>query len=205
MKKTLLASLFSISLLSGCSTLSGDDGQPVSFEEMKTVGTELAINSDSQHYEPSAIPELETVRISVNTAFLAAKPAYEKYVNEMIATPVLGNFFSATEAASTEQEKQAIYDALSPKDKATVDEFLASSMFDEVVGGLKDAAIPAAKSVGMMLMVDSSELLSQVAWLELLDEKNKLSLTTDQISYLNDSVISAYTNYQKISAFKAAK
>ncbi|MEZ8194276.1 MULTISPECIES: hypothetical protein [Vibrio] len=206
MKKTIIASLLSTLMLSGCISTGGESAdEPLSYDVLREKGSELAISSDDSHYEPSTVVEVETVRLAVNTAFLAAKPAYERYTEELIATPALGNFFAATEAASTDEEKKAIYDALSPKNKATVDKFLASSMFSEIMSGLGDAAKPALKSVAMMTTINASDALQNVGFLNLINEKDKFSHTTDQVLYLNDSVISAYNNYKVVSSFNTAK
>lgn len=206
MKKTILAVALTATLMSGCASIGqGENDGPVSYDELKVTGTELSERSNTENYEPSTVSEAEIIRTSVNLAFHAAKPAYERYTEEVLATPTLGNYFAATEAASTDEEKKAIYDALSDEDKKTVDNFMASSMFSDVMGGLKEAAGPAAKSAMTMMTIDSSELLKDVGFLNLINEKSKFSLTLDQVDYMNQTVVSAYKNYQVVSAFSDAQ
>ncbi len=203
MKKIYVASILAISMASGCSMLGGSD--TVSYKELQTQGINLAERSNTINYKPSVIKEAEIARIAVNTAFFAAKPAYERYTEELQATPALGNYFAAVEAMESEEDKRAIYDGLTPENKIIVDKFVQSSVFNEVMGGLKEAAGPALKSLGTFLALDSSQILASVDFSDLMAEKDKLALTTEQVTYLNSTVVSAYQNYQIISAFSAAK
>ncbi len=191
------------SMLSGCSMIGGQE--TVSYEDLKHEGAELAIRSNGDNYVPSIVKEAEVARIAVNTAFLASKPAYERYTEELLATPALGNYFSAVEAVDSEEEKRAIYDSLTEEDKKVVDNYMASSVFSEVIEGLKDAALPATKSVVTFMAMDQTDLLDGVEFSALLTEKDKFALTAEQALYLNETVVSAYENYQIISAFSAAE
>lgn len=191
------------SMLSGCSMIGGQE--TVSYEDLKHEGAELAIRSNGDNYVPSIVKEAEVARIAVNTAFLASKPAYERYTEELLATPALGNYFSAVEAVDSEEEKRAIYDSLTEEDKKVVDNYMASSIFSEVIEGLKDAALPATKSVVTFMAMDQTDLLDGVEFSALLTEKDKFALTAEQALYLNETVVSAYENYQIISAFSAAE
>ncbi|CAH7078753.1 conserved exported hypothetical protein [Vibrio chagasii] len=203
MKKTLLTMVLAASMVSGCSMIGGQE--TVSYEDLKHEGAELAVRSNGDNYVPSVVKEAEVARIAVNTAFLASKPAYERYTEELLATPALGNYFSAVEAVDSEEEKRAIYDSLTEEDKKVVDNYMASSVFSEVIEGLKDAALPATKSVVTFMAMDQTDLLDGVEFSALLTEKDKFALTAEQARYINETVVSAYENYQIISAFSAAK
>ncbi|CAH6848451.1 conserved exported hypothetical protein [Vibrio chagasii] len=203
MKKTLLTMVLTASMVSGCSMIGGQE--TVSYEDLKHEGAELAVRSNGDNYVPSVVKEAEVARIAVNTAFLASKPAYERYTEELLATPALGNYFSAVEAVDSEEEKRAIYDSLTEEDKKVVDNYMASSVFSEVIEGLKDAALPATKSVVTFMAMDQTDLLDGVEFSALLTEKDKFALTAEQALYINETVVSAYENYQIISAFSAAK
>ncbi|MCG7587994.1 hypothetical protein [Photobacterium sp. OFAV2-7] len=203
MKKTLLAAIIAASMVSGCSMIT--DSEKVSYAELQTTGTELAERSNADNYQPSSIKEAEVLRIAVNTAFYAAKPAYERYTEELLATPAVGNYFSAVESVDSEEEKKAVYDALSEENKKAVDKFMASSVFDEVIGGLKEAAVPAMKSATSFLALDTTSLLADINFSELPAEKDKFALTAEQLEYLDKTVVSAYNNYQIISAFSNAQ
>ncbi|CAH7002466.1 conserved exported hypothetical protein [Vibrio chagasii] len=203
MKKTLLTMVLAASMVSGCSMIGGQE--TVSYEDLKHEGAELVVRSNGDNYVPSVVKEAEIARIAVNTAFLASKPAYERYTEELLATPALGNYFSAVEAVDSEEEKRAIYDSLTEEDKKVVDNYMASSVFSEVIEGLKDAALPATKSVVTFMAMDQTDLLDGVEFSALLTEKDKFALTAEQALYINETVVSAYENYQIISAFSAAK
>jgi hypothetical protein len=203
MKKTLLAMALAASMVSGCSMIGGQE--TVSYEDLKREGAELAVRSSGDNYVPSIVKEAEVARIAVNTAFLASKPAYERYTEELLATPALGNYFSAVEVADSEEEKRAIYDALTDEDKKVVDDYMASSVFAEVIEGLKESALPATKSILTFMEMDQTELLAGIEFSALPAEKDKFELTADQVLYLNETVVSAYENYQVISAFSSAE
>lgn len=204
MKKQILAVIVAAALTTGCSTSGGTEA--VSYDALQTEGQELYTQSvvDGGSYEPSIIKEVEIVRTAVNTAFLAAKPAYENYVSQLKKEPVLGNYFAAVEAADSEEDKRAVYDKLTDEKRIIIDNFNNSTMGNEVMSSLGDAAKVALKNIAIFKSMDSSEMISSVGFSELMSEKNKLSLTVEQISYLNDSVVSAYKNYKTVSAFRSS-
>ncbi|KLV07066.1 hypothetical protein ABT56_05755 [Photobacterium aquae] len=202
MKKTLLAVALVASLGSGCSMLNKSD--TVNYDALRKDGAELMTKANAEGYQPSNVKQLEVVRFTVNTAFLAAKPTYERYIDELKSTPVLGNYFAATEAVETEEEKRAIYDALPADQKKVVDNFMKSSMSEEMMSGLGEAAKVALENSSHFLALDSTDMLSGIDFTQLLTEKENVSFTIDQISYLNATVISAYNNYKTVSAFSRA-
>lgn len=203
MKKTLLAIVVATSIISGCAGIGSQD--TVSYEELRKDGAELMVNSEAGKYQPSLIKEMEVARLAINSAFLASKPVYERYTEELMNTAELGNFFAATEAADSEEDKRAIYDALPAESKVKVDDFLASSVTKEMMKGLGDAAETALVNIAVFNDMDTKEMLTGVEFSRLLDEKDLLSHTLDQVSYINSTVVSAYKNYKQVSAFKAAQ
>lgn len=203
MKKTLLAMALTVSMVSGCSMFGGSD--TLSYADLQVQGSELAVRSDAENYEPSVVKEAEVARLAVNTAFHVSKPVYERYIENLLATPEVGNYFSAVEAVDSEEEKRAIYDALSDEDKKMIDDYVASSVFEDIMDGLKNAALPAVNSVATFMALDTAGLLKDVEFTALLLEKEKLALTAEQVLYMNETVVSAYENYQIISAFSSAE
>lgn len=202
MKKTLLAVVLAASMVSGCSMFGQET---LSYSELTQQGSELAIRSNGENYVPSVVKEAEIARIAVNTAFHASKPAYERYTESLLAEPAVNNYFAAVEAVDSEEEKRAIYDSLTAEDKKLVDEFTSSPVFDGVMEGLKNAAEPALKSILLFTSMDSSSLLKGVEFAALLTEKEKIALTAEQVLYMSNTVVSAYENYQIISAFNSAE
>ncbi len=203
MKKTLLAMVFATSMVSGCSMIGGQEA--VSYEDLRNEGTELYAVSNTEGYQPSTVQELEVARFSVNTAFLAAKPVYERYTDELLSTPELGNYFAATEAAETEEEKLAIYEALTPEQKETVDNFMESSIADEMMSGLGEAATVALSNASHFLALDTTSMISGVEFSQLMAETDLIETTIEQVDYLDSTIVSAYQNYKIISAFNSAE
>lgn len=209
MKKTLLAAFFAATMASGCSMVGGAD--TVSYEELKTTGADLVIRSmpatkdNKDGYQMSLVQELEIARVTVNTVFLAAQPAYEEYTKQIQATATLGNFFSAVEAAESEEDKQAIFDALSPEQKAEVKDLMDSSVMSEMMEGLKKSKEPILNAIIVFQAIDTKSLISGLEFQIMLAEKDKIELTIEQIAYLNSTVVSAYNNYQIVSAFTNAQ
>lgn len=203
MKKTVLAMVLAATMVSGCSMIGGSE--TVSYEDLREQGNVLLLASNEAGYKASDIQQLEAIRLVVNTAFLTAKPVYERYIDELMATPDLNNYFSAVEAMETEEEKRAVYDALNPEQKKIVDEFNQSSVGNEIMLGLKDAALVALKNSAVFLEADTTAMLSDVDFSKLMDEKDAVSLTAEQVIYMDKTVVSAYENYKVISAFSSAQ
>ena len=203
MKKTLLAAVFAATMASGCSMFGGAD--TVSYGELKTTGAELAERSDAAHYQMSLVKELEVARLAVNTVFLASQPAYEAYMAQIMATPTLGNYFAAVEAVESEEDKKAIYDALSPEQQEEVNNFVNSSIAKEMMKGLAKSTGPILNAVVTFQALDTKSLISGLEFAVILTEKDKIALTAEQIDYLNSTVVNAYNNYQIVSAFSNAQ
>ncbi|KAB2825758.1 MULTISPECIES: hypothetical protein [Aliivibrio] len=214
MKKTVLAMVLAATMVSGCSMIGGSE--TTSYADLRAEGDALyaeskpAVRDDEgkiieEGYQVSDVAQLEAIRLLVNSAFLSAKPAYERYTDELLATPELGNYFSAVEAKDTEEEKRAVYDSLSDEMKVKVDDFNKSSVSDEIMSGLKDAALVALENSAVFLKADTTAMLSDVDFSKLMDEKDAVSLTAEQVIYLDKTVVSAYENYKIISAFSSAQ
>ncbi|MEC4725027.1 hypothetical protein HWQ46_05600 [Shewanella sp. D64] len=202
MKKSLATMIVIAGLTTGCASTSGSS--TVSYNDLKAQGNSLYADSKKEAYKPSKIQELEVGRTIVNTAFLTAKPLYEEYILQIQSEPVVNNYFGAVEAAKSEEEKQAIYDALGDN-QTIIDDFNNSEMTKKVMVGLGEAVVIATKSLVQFKTIDTTSLISSVDFTDMMSEKSNLGLTLDQITYLNDSVISAYDNYQIISAFRNAQ
>lgn len=205
MNKNILAVLVAAALTTGCA--SSGSTEAISYSALQTEGQELYTQSvvEGGSYEPSLIQDVEVIRTAVNTVFLTAKPVYENYVSQLMNEPVLGNYFSAVEAVDSEEEKRNVYDALASEDRKVIDDFNNYTMGSEVMGSLGDAAKVALKNIAMFKSMDTSGMISGVGFKELLSEKDKLAHTVEQIDYLNDTIISAYNNYQVVSAFRSAQ
>lgn len=202
MKKILLSAVIATSLLTGCAS---NGGSAVSYADLQAQGSELLAGAQVNSYAPSTVKELEVARTLINTAFLAAKPAYEQFTAAMQKDAVIGNYFAAVEAVKTEEEKKAIYDALAPEDKKAIDAFNNSEMSKQVFAGLGEASLVALKNLAVFEALDTAGLLKSVEFSMLMQEKDKLAFTTKQVAYLNDTVVSAYKNHQIVSAFRSAE
>ena len=203
MKKTILASSLAIALLSGC--MMTGTSEHASYKELQKEGQRLMVSSTVEGYSPTGIHRLEIARIAVNSGFLVAQPIYERYTEQLLNTPELGNFLLATEKAETEEEKKAIYDALDPKQKEVVDKYLTSSVAQEAMKGIGKVVLVLLKNSGSFLVANSPSILAEVDWLDLISEKNRIAHTIDQIAYLDETIVSAYDNYQIVSAFANAE
>ncbi len=203
MKKTLLAMALAVSMVSGCSMIGGSD--QVSYEELQKEGNVLLEQSNEAGYKASNVQELEAIRLLVNSAFLASKPAYERYTEELLKTPELGNYFAAVEAVDSEEEKRAIYDGLPSEQKKIVDDFNKSSIGNEIMSGLKDASLVVLKNSAVFLETDTTSMLADIDFSKLMDEKDAVSFTAEQVTYLDKTVVSAYKNYKQVSAFSNSK
>jgi hypothetical protein len=221
MKKTILAATIFASLLSGCMTTGGgatyvelqEQGQELYLESATTGSSYIVLTEEGVEktekvgagYQVSNIPELETIRMIVNATFLTAKPVYERFSEEMINSPAVGSYFAAIDNAENDEEIAAINAALSPEDKKIIDDFKASSVSEELLSGLGDVALVVLKNSASFAEIDTAGLISNVDFSELMTEKDRLGHTADQLLYMNDTVVSAYQNYQVISAMSNAE
>jgi len=221
MKKTILAATIFASLLSGCMTTGGsasyaelqEEGQNLYLESatkgtsyvvLTAEGTEKTKTIDAG-YQESKIAELENIRTIINATFLTAKPVYERFSDEMINSPVVGSYFAAIDNADDDEEIAAINAALSPEEKKIIDDFKASSVSQELLVGLKDVAAVVLANSDTFTQLDTSALISDVDFSDMMSEKDRLDHTADQLLYMNDTVVSAYNNYQVISAMSNAE
>lgn len=203
MKKTIIASSLAIFLLSGC--ISTGFGEKSSYVELQKEGQEMMLSSNAGGYSASGVQDLEKVRLVINSTFLVAQPIYERYTETLINTPAIGNYLAATEAVDSKEDKEAIYTALTPSDKKTVDNYLKSSVTKEAMSGMSDVLSVLLENQSTFLTASSGNALLQVDWSDIMAEKDRISHTADQIAYLNSTVVSAYQNYQVVSAFSSAK
>ncbi|QFI38250.1 hypothetical protein FR932_10525 [Moritella marina ATCC 15381] len=221
MKKTILAVTIFASLLSGCITTGGsasyvelqEEGQDLylesamkgtSYEVLTAEGTKKT-NTVNTGYQESKVEELENIRTVVNATFLTAKPVYERFSEEMINTPVVGSYFAAIGNAKNDEDIAVINAALSAEDKKIIEDFKASSVSQELLVGLKDVAVVVLANSETFYQLDTTALITSVDFSDMMAEKDRLSHTTDQLLYMNDTVVSAYNNYQVISAMSNAE
>ena len=203
MKKTILAVALAASMVSGCSLIPGNEAH--SYAELQAEGQALLLASNEEGYSASGIQDLEKIRLGVNSVFLIAEPIYERYTETLMNTTELGQFMAATEAADSEENKKAVYDNLTPEAKAKVDDFLNSSMAKEIMAGLGDVVPVLLKNSAVFLEVNSASILTQVDFGDLKAEKDRFAHTYDQLAYLDTTLVSAYKNYQVVSAFSTAE
>ena len=202
MKKNFIALAIAASLMTGCAS---NGGEQVDYKELQVAGQDLYTQSIEGSYHPSTIQDLEVVRTSVNSVFLIAKPTYEQYTSNLMKSTEIQTYFAAVEAAETEEDKRAVYDNLTPETKASVDEFVNGEQSQEIMKNLGEAAKVALTNIAMFEEIDTASMIKNIKFSDLMAEKNKLSLTGEQVVYLNDTVISAYNNYQVVAAFSKAQ
>ncbi len=200
MKKRLLSLAAIAAITVGCSSTPSS----VPYAELEVEGDKIYARSVSGAYVPSTIEDVEIVRTAINAVFVMAKPVYENYVSNLMNEPALNNYFSAVEAAQSEEDKRAIYNMLSDQDRKTVDDFNESNLGQEIGENLLDISSIALENIMLFDQMDTGSMLN-LDYKTILAEKDKLALTSDQILYLNETVISAYNNYRIVSAFRSAE
>lgn len=203
MKKTILAVALAASMVSGCSMIAGKETR--SYAELQTEGQALLLASNEEGYSASGIQDLEKIRLGVNSVFLIAEPMYERYTEKLINTPELGNFMAATEAAESEEEKKAIYDALTPEMKVKVDKYVNSSVMKDVMKSAGEVAKVILKNSAVFLEMNTTSILTQIDFTDLMAERERIAHTYNQLAYLDTTLVSAYENYRIISAFSNAQ
>lgn len=205
MKKTLLAVTLAATLISGCSSIMGNETR--SYSELKEEGQLLFLASNVEVYSASNVQVLEAARLGINSVFLIAEPMYERYTEKLINTPELGNYMAATEAVDSEEKKQAIYDALTPDMKNKVDEYVNSSAMKEVMESASEVALVLLKNSSVFINMNSNPatIFRQIDFADLPAEKARIAHTYNQLAYMDTTLVSAYENYKVISSFSNAQ
>ena len=200
MKKELLALSVAALVVSGCTNHSGSN---FAYDSQNDNGPQIVMPTQEsitqQAYQPSDITDIETVRSGVNSAFLIAQPVYEQFLTHLNTEPALGDYFSSVGSAKTEDEKQAAFDLLSAENRTALSAFMNSEASKQVIAKLVDAAKTAMVNIAQFQALDTASLMTDVGVLELINEKDKLAQTVDQVDYLNSTVISAYNNYTQVA------
>lgn len=201
MKKTIIATSLAVALLSGCIST----GKAPTHAELQEQGRELSVASKKGEYSPTLIQEIEIARVSVNSVFLVAHPAYDRYVDTVISQPVVSQYMGALAKLEEEEEKQQLWDSLKDKDKAAITAFLESSQTEEAMKALVEVVPMIADASLMFMALDTTTLLQQVDWKDLMSEKDRLTHTTDQLDYMAVTAVKAYEVHNQASAFASAK
>ena len=185
-------------LVSGCISTSDDK---VSFEQMMQMGQLLMNSSSGNAYQPSSIGRIEAVRSTINSLFVNSQPVYQKFVEKMSSDAVLGSFMAASQSAVGKSAKRAVYDALPYEHRLIIDRYIGSYMTKDIYADLGDIAkeVVGAKSAFESFNVKDSfkDLDSTTAASELV----KMSQTTEQLSFLSNSILGAVENYDIVSGF----
>lgn len=203
MKKVALAVSVAMALMTGCASNSGES---VSHKDLVARGVEIYTHSTTDAYQASAVKEIEIARSAINTAFLMGKPAYEGYYQEATKSAGIQSYMAAVNDAGGSKEKaKEIYDALTPEQKKVVKDFYTGEKNKQIMEGLRKAAEVALKNITEFQNLDTAALLKQVDFSQMMAEKDKLALTADQISYLQDTVVPTWNLYQQISGLGKAE
>ncbi|MFK0570247.1 hypothetical protein [Endozoicomonas sp.] len=206
MKKNFIALAIAASLMTGCaSTGSSNLTDAEQYAADLEQGKELYSQSIKGSYQPSVVDDVEIVRTAVNAAFLVAKPAYEDYSREVNNYREVQTYLKFIEEADTEEAKKKAFDVLTAEQQQVISGFVNNSKTQEIVKGLGEAAQVALKNIALFKGVDTTALMKQVSFKDMMAEKDKLALTGNQIAYLSNTVVKSYNSYRQIKALVPAQ
>lgn len=188
MKKTIIAASLALAVLSGCA--STDDS--VSVVEVN----KRAVAVQTETYEQSAVTGLEQARLPINSLFNESVPILNDYIEGTKAFEEGSQLQAAANMKETEEERLAFLE-----EYKNSEDIGKQKMYQDYIAMINDdhmqsiykrigtVSLELAAQVAVFSQIDQSSLWTDVDWSEILDEKDKLAMTVDQIDILTDSFV----------------
>lgn len=199
MKKTMIAASIAISLLSGCVST----GEAVSVAEINERATVV----QTEQYETSAVTGLEQVRLPINSLFNESVPILNDYIEGTKAFEEGAQFQGALNLQETEEERLALLEEYKNSEDAgkqrVYQDYIAMMNDDHMQSIYKrigTITTELAVQVAIFAQIDQTTLWTDIDWSEVLDEKDKLAMTVDQIDILTDSFVTLNDEYNNNKA-----
>ena len=213
MKKTVLAMVLAATMVSGCSMIGGSD---YSVENIKEQGDELLTSSTVEvqvvtdvngeekktlaGYQTSTIKEGEIARLSVNAAFLAAKPVFDKFSARLKEDDKAGRLITLLQNSDDEE---ATWKSFTKEEQDLVGDFFDSEMMEELMDSMGEVAQTSALSIGKFMLLDQTKMMSDLPFETAYAEKDLYGHTYDQTVYLKNSVVKVNDLYVQVQALRS--
>jgi hypothetical protein len=186
MKKTILAASLAVALLSGCMTTS----DPVTVAELNVRAEAV----QSLQYEKSAVSGLEQVRLPINSLFNQSVPILNDYIAGQEAFAEGSQLQASLSFAETEEERLAMLEEYKNSEdaakKSMHDDYIAMINDDHMESIYKRIGVVSLEIAAQALLfaqMDQVALWTDIDFSEIMNEKDKLAVTLDQLDILNDS------------------
>ncbi|MGF1715943.1 hypothetical protein [Photobacterium chitinilyticum] len=192
MKKTLIATVIAASMVSGCSMFGATEQTPAT---LNLKAQELS----TQQYTNSSIQQVEQVRLIINSLFTESVPIYSDYAKHIETNQVGGQVSSALMMKESDEERDTFIADLKANKNDDYNAYIAF-INDTYMDSIYKRSLKVGAEIAVQTLafnkIDQSALLGELDFSQLGTEKDKLTLTTEQISVLNDTVYSLYQEYQ---------
>ena len=211
MKKNLIAAALVVALTSGCSMMGGgEDG--LSVKEVNLRATEL----NAQPYQKSKITSAEVLRNSINDLYMESMPIlndYEKRLSNYELGAQLQGLRAMEVAENGDEAGATLMEAYKNGEVEGVEKEDALKMYKDYEAMINDSFIlDTTMRIGEVVVkllveldkfskMDQSAMLSEVDFSDLSYEKDRFSVTGDQLSIMSDGFSTIMDEY---NANKAA-
>lgn len=194
MKRKMLAIAIAVAMATSCATTNGH----------KTPN-ELQAEGDAMKggYAATKVVALEQVRQPINELFVFAAKEYQGYVDRLTRSPGIENVEAYLTSLKDEKEKKKAYEELDPEVRAKYDSFHRTS--NEMLMNFGKTILKIASTEALLSRLDTSALLADVEYKDLMATKNALAYTQKQVAYMKDSLVAAYENHKVLSALASAE
>ena len=199
MNKTIIAASLALALLSGCVST----GETMSVTDIN----ERAEVIQTATYEKSAVMGLEEVRLPINSLFNASVPILNDYIEGTKAFEEGAQLQAATNMQETEEDRLALLEKYKNSDDVAEQKMYQnyiSMMNDEHMQSIYKRIQTVALEIGIQVItfsqIDQTTLWTNIDYLKIMDEKDKLTMTMDQLDILTDSFITLNDEYNNNKA-----
>ncbi|PVZ70657.1 hypothetical protein [Pelagibaculum spongiae] len=196
-KTMILVASVATLLMAGCAT-SGSEKMTVT--DYKTQGQELM----AVEFAPTKISSIDEARQPINALFINALPLYTEYTDKVLAAPEYAQVMSSLDLENkSDEDAKAAYDALTDEQRGVVNEFNAAN--DDLMKRIFKISIDLLAQQALFNELDTGSLLKEVKFSEMMDVKDQLSLTKDQLGFVSETAGKINKNYQVIESLKVAQ
>lgn len=165
--------------------------------EKLAEGTGLEINRDG--YKRSNIVELEIARSAIDELYNTSLDIYTDYVAKLANDDAAGRVNAALSFAQNEEERNTVLadiKANSPADYDAYVAFVNSDFSKKISIRVVKAAAKIAVQSAAFAQVDTAAMLKTVDFQDLMDEKDNLALTQEQLDLMTEAIGSLNAEYE---------
>ena len=205
MQKRLIALLMSSVIITGCSSMGGDE--PITPTVLKSEYSAIA----KEKFQHSQIDQLSPLATTTNELFLESYPIYQDYVYHVENSNGVGASHSAAVAMlDTDDDRKDYLVDLKNHNKQEYkqyEDFINNEQIKSIYARVGKAALKAITQSALISKIDTSSLItnSGLGFMELGKEKDVVTLMSNQISLMNKTTVALHNEYKANKAANQIK